>query len=385
MKINIATLNKISPKGLSLFTDDYEIGDETEKADGIIVRSHDMHEMQFSDHLLAIARAGAGVNNIPVDKCSKEGIVVFNTPGANANAVKELVLAGLLMAARNIPDALSWVYDVNKNVAKSVEKNKSKFAGEELKGRTLGVIGLGAIGVMVANAADQFGMKVVGYDPYISVQSAHYLSPSVKIYDKLETMLPHCDYMTIHVPAMKETEKMINEKSFALMKNRAVLLNFSRDKIVEERALIEALNQKKLRRYVTDFPTDNLVGIKGVIRIPHLGASTKESEDNCAIMAVEQIMDYIENGNIKNSVNYPSCNGGINTAKSRICILNKNIPTMLGKITNVVADMGINISDLINTSKDEYAYTMIDIDDELPEEKIRAALGFEGIISVRVL
>lgn len=381
----IAALNKISQKGLGLLTDNYTLIEEPEKADGILVRSHDMHELKFSKNLIAIARAGAGVNNIPVNNCSEKGIVVFNTPGANANAVKELVLAGLLMAARNIPDALTWVYNVKDDVSKSVEKNKSKFAGEELKGRTLGVIGLGFIGVMVANAAESMGMKVAGYDPYISVQNAHYLSPSVKIFDELDAMLPHCDYVSIHVPAMKETEKMINAKSFDLMKNRAVLLNFSRDKLVDESALIQALEDKKIKRYVTDFPNDNLVGVRGVIRIPHLGASTKESEENCAIMAVEQMMDYIENGNIKNSVNFPDCNGGPLQSKSRICILNRNIPTMLGKITNIVAEMGINISDLTNKSKGEYAYTLIDIDDEVTEKKIRDALGFEGIISVRVL
>lgn len=381
----ISTLNKISPKGLNLLTDDYEIMDNPEKADGIIVRSQDMHEMKFSKNLLAIARAGAGVNNIPVEECSEKGIVVFNTPGANANAVKELVLAGLLMAARNIPDALTWVYNVKDDVAKSVEKNKSKFAGEELKGRTLGVIGLGFIGVMVANAAENLGMKVAGYDPYISVQNAHYLSPSVKIFDELDSMLPHCDYVSIHVPVMKDTENMINAKSLECMKNRAVLLNFSRDKLVDEKALIQALEDKKIKRYVTDFPTEGLVGVRGVIRIPHLGASTKESEENCAIMAVEQIMDYIECGNIKNSVNFPDCNGGKLSSKSRICILNKNIPTMLGKITNVVADMGINISDLTNKSKGDYAYTMIDIDDEVKTSKVKEMFDFEGIISVRVL
>lgn len=381
----IATLNKISPKGLSLLTENYEVIEEAKKAEAILVRSQDMHDMDFSKKLLAIARAGAGVNNIPVDKCADDGIVVFNTPGANANAVKELVLSGLFMAARNIPDAMTWVYDVKENVAKTVEKNKSKFAGEELKGRTLGIIGLGFIGVMVANAAEELGMKVAGYDPYISVQSAHYLSPSVKIFDELEAILPHCDYISIHVPAMKETEHMINAKCFELMKNRAVLLNFSRDKIVDEEALIKALADKKLKRYVTDFPNDGLVGIKGVIRYPHLGASTKESEENCAIMAVEQVMDYIENGNIKNSVNYPECSLGKLKTKSRVCILNKNIPAMLGKITTVFADMGINISDMVNKSKGDYAYTMLDIDNEITEKKIREALGFDGIISVRVL
>lgn len=381
----IATLNKISPKGLGLLTDDYEIIEEPKKAEAILVRSQDMHDMDFSIKLLAIARAGAGVNNIPVDECAKDGIVVFNTPGANANAVKELVLSGLFMAARNIPDAMTWVYKLEDDVAKTVEKNKSKFAGEELKGRTLGIIGLGYIGVLVANAAEQLGMKVAGYDPYISVQSAHYLSPSVKIYDELEAILPHCDYVSIHVPAMKNTEGMIDAKCFEIMKNKAVLLNFSRDKIVDEKAMIKALEEKKLKRYVTDFPTDGLVGVRGVIRYPHLGASTKESEENCAIMAVEQVMDYIENGNIKNSVNYPACSLGPLKTKSRVCILNQNIPAMLGKITNVFAEMGINISDMVNKSKGDYAYTMLDIDNEISQKEIREALGFEGIISVRVL
>ncbi len=381
----IATLNKISQKGLSLFTDDYEIIEDINEAEGIIVRSHDMHEMDFSSNLLAIARAGAGVNNIPVDKCADDGIVVFNTPGANANAVKELVLTGLLMAARNIPDALTWVYGVQDDVSKTVEKNKSKFAGEEIRGKTLGVIGLGYIGIMVANAAEDLGMKVLGYDPYISVQNAHYLSPSVKIFEEMDAILPHCDYVTLHVPAMKETEKMINADSLSLMKNRAVLLNFSRDKIVDEKAVIDALEEKNLKRYVTDFPTDNLVDVRGVIRIPHLGASTKESEENCAIMAVEQIMDYVENGNIKNSVNFPDCSAGPMTNDTRVCILNKNIPSMLGQITGILADMGVNIDNLTNKSKGDYAYTLIDIDDEINVKKIKDALNFEGIISVRVL
>ena len=381
----IATLNKISPKGLDLFTDNYEIIDDPEKADGILVRSHNLHEMNFSEDLLAIARAGAGVNNIPVDECLKKGIVVFNTPGANANAVKELVISGMLMAARNIPDALSWVHDQTEDVASLIEKNKSRFAGEELQGKTLGVIGLGYIGVLVSNTAEALGMKVVGYDPYLLIENAHHLSSSVKIYEDLETMLPDCDYITIHVPAMKETEKMINAECLALMKQSAVLLNFSRDKIVDEKAVIVALENKSLRRYVTDFPNDGLVGAEGVLRIPHLGASTAESEENCAVMAVEEMMDYIENGNVRNSVNFPNCNAGILNAKTRLCILSMNNSAMLNKITGIFSDMGINLNNLQSKNKGDYTYTMIDIDDTIDEKKIREGLDFEGIISVRFI
>lgn len=381
----IATLNKISPKGLALLSDKYTIIDNPEEAHGILVRSQDMHSMVFSDNLLAIARAGAGVNNIPVDLCSQKGIVVFNTPGANANAVKELVLTGILMSARNLTSAIAWAKTIKEDVSKTVEKNKSQFAGHEIKGKTLGVIGLGAIGVMVANAAECLGMRVLGYDPYMSIKSAHALSSTVTVYESLDAILPHCDYITIHVPYMENTKEMINEKRFELMKNGVCLLNFSRDQIVSEQDIMNALESGKVRSYVTDFPSEQMLSTDNAICIPHLGASTKESEENCAVMAVDQLMDYIENGNITNSVNFPNCSLGVLSSKCRIAILNKNIPAMLGKITGILADMNINISDLNNRSKGDLAYTLIDIDSDIDEAELKKALDVNGIISVRVI
>jgi len=381
----IATLNKISHKGLERFSDRYTISEDVEGADAILVRSQDMNSMELPESLLAIARAGAGVNNIPVDLCSKKGIVVFNTPGANANAVKELVLTAILMSARNLTSAIAWTKTIKTDVSKTVEKNKSQFAGHEIKGKTLGVIGLGAIGVMVANAAEDLGMHVIGYDPYMSVQSAHELSRTVEVYEALDQVLPKCDYITIHVPFMENTKEMINEKRFSMMKDGVCLLNFSRDQIVSETDVLKALDSGKVRKYVTDFPSEKILCNDKVICIPHLGASTKESEDNCARMAVDQLMDYLENGNITNSVNFPNCSLGISTATSRICVLNKNIPAMLGKITGILADMNINISDLNNRSKGELAYTLIDIDSEVDEAELKKALKVNGIISVRVI
>jgi Phosphoglycerate dehydrogenase and related dehydrogenases len=381
----IATLNKISHKGLERFSDRYKISEDLQDAEAVLVRSQDMNSMEMSDNLLAIARAGAGVNNIPVDLCSKKGIVVFNTPGANANAVKELVLTGILMSARNLTSAIAWTKTITEDVSKTVEKNKSQFAGHEIKGKVLGVVGLGAIGVMVANAAESLGMQVVGYDPYMSVQSAHELSSSVEVFESLDFILPKCDYITIHVPFMENTKELINEKRFSLMKDGVCLLNFSRDQIVSEGDVIKALETGKVRKYVTDFPSENILCLDRAICIPHLGASTKESEENCARMAVDQLMDYLENGNITNSVNFPNCTLGVNTAKARICVLNKNVPAMLGKITGILADMNINISDLNNRSKGELAYTLIDVDSEVDEAELKKALTVNGIISVRVI
>lgn len=381
----IATLNKISTKGLERLSDKYNIVEDVNEANGILVRSQDMNSMEFSQNLLAIARAGAGVNNIPVDQCSEQGIVVFNTPGANANAVKELVLTGILMSARNVSNAIAWTKTLTCDVSKTVEKNKSQFAGYEIKGKTLGVIGLGAIGVMVANAAEALGMKVIGYDPYISVHSAHELSPTVEVYEVLDAILPKCDFLTIHVPFMEQTKDLLNEKRFTLMKDKVCLLNFSRDKIVNDDDILKAIESGKVRKYVTDFPTEKFIGIENVICIPHLGASTKESEDNCAKMAVDQIMDYIENGNILNSVNFPSCTLGVCTDAARICVLNKNVPAMLGKITGILADMNINISDLLNRSKGNLAYTLIDVDSAVDEKALKEALKVDGIINVRVI
>lgn len=381
----IATLNKISPKGLNLLTDQYSIVEDVNEAAGILVRSQDMKSMDFSDNLLAIARAGAGTNNIPIDRCSEKGIVVFNTPGANANAVKELVISAILVSARNLYSAIAWTKTLTSDVSKTVEKNKSQFAGHEIKGKTLGVVGLGSIGVLVANAAESLGMTVVGYDPYISVHSAHELSKTVDIYESIDAILPMCDYITIHVPFMDQTKGLINEKRFELMKDDICILNFARDQIVNDDDMMKALASGKVKRYITDFPTDKYIGVENVVCIPHLGASTAESEENCARMAVDELMDYIENGNISNSVNFPNCTMGICNYAARICILNKNIPSMLGKVTGILADMNINISDLSNRSKGDYACTLIDVDSPVDEDVLKKALQVEGIISVRVI
>ncbi|MEG0291872.1 MAG: phosphoglycerate dehydrogenase [Anaerovoracaceae bacterium] len=383
----IATLNKISPVGLSRLDDKYTLVEDINDAAGIIVRSQNMKDMDFSSNLLAIARAGAGVNNIPLSECAEQGIVVFNTPGANANAVKELVIAGLFLAARNLPAGMSWANSLTENVSKSVEKGKGQFAGTEIMGKTLGVIGLGAIGVLVANAARKLGMNVIGYDPFITLKSAHELSNQIPVFKDLAEILPQCDYVSLHVPVLESTEGMMDKRRFSQMKDDAVLLNFSRDKLVNENALLEALDGEKISKYVTDFPTENLMGKDGIVLIPHLGASTKEAEDNCAVMASEALMEYIEKGNIINSVNFPACSmGELNReAQARVCIMNKNIPSMLGRITGIMADLNINIRDLTNKSKGEYAYTMMDIDGDVTEEELRAALAIDGIIRIRVI
>lgn len=383
----IATLNKISPVGLNRLGDQYTLIDDINKASGIIVRSQDMKDMKFSDELLAIARAGAGVNNIPVTRCAEEGIVVFNTPGANANAVKELVLGGILLAARNIPAGIHWASSLTENISKTVEKGKSQFAGTEIMGKTLGVIGLGAIGVLVANAAQSLGMNVLGYDPFISLKSAHSLSNTIPVTDDIGELLSKSDYVSLHVPATDDTAGMFDERRFSQMKNGAVLLNFSRDKLINEKALLNALSEDSLRYYVTDFPTEALIGQEKVIMMPHLGASTKEAEDNCAVMAAEQLMEYIENGNVINSVNYPNCSmGELNRqAHARVCILNKNIPSMLGKITGIMSELNVNIRDLTNKSKGDFAVTLMDIDSEISEEQFRAALAIDGIIKIRII
>lgn len=383
----IATLNKISPVGLGKLTDEYTLVDDISDAHGIIVRSQNMHDMSFSDNLLAIARAGAGVNNIPLERCAQEGIVVFNTPGANANAVKELVIAGLILGARNISEGIRWTNTIKENVSHAVEKGKSQFAGTELKGKTLGVIGLGAIGVLVANTAQALGMKVVGYDPFITLRAAHSLSNTVPVAQDLSAMLADCDFITLHLPATENTTGMFDSRRFAQLKNGCILLNFSRDKLVNERALIEALAEGKVSKYVTDFPTENLLSVDNVISLPHIGASTREAEDNCAVMASEQLMEYIEKGNIVNSVNFPDCSmGELNKdAFERICILNKNIPSMLGKITGILSDLNVNIRDLTNKSKGDVAVTLIDVDSQVEEQTLKDALNIDGIISIRVI
>ncbi len=384
----ITTLNNISAKGLINFTEKYNIVDDVEEADGILLRSFDMHDMELSDKLLAVARAGAGTNNIPIDKCSEKGIVVFNTPGANANAVKELVLAGLFLSSRKIARAIDWtktLVNEGDNVDKLVEDGKKNFAGSEIKGKTLGVVGLGAIGVMVANAASSLGMNVVGYDPFMSVNSALELSRKIKLTEDLDQLFSASDYITIHVPAMDATKGMFNKEKFAIMKEGVKILNFSRGSIVNDTDMIDAINLGIVSRYVTDFPTAELIAVENVVAIPHLGASTPESEENCAIMAVDEIMDYLEYGNITNSVNFPNCSLGAFTSEGRIGILHKNIPAMIGKITSIMADHNINISDMNNRSKGELAYTLIDTDTKVTTADIDKLKSIDGIINVRVM
>ena len=382
----IATLNKISKEGTNLLTDEYSLTDDLREADAIIVRSADMHELEFPDGLLAIARAGAGTNNIPLEKCTEKGIVVFNTPGANANAVKELVIASILIGSRNLVDAIEWAKTLKEGAAEAVEKGKAQFAGHEIKGMTLGVVGLGFIGVLVANAAERLGMKVAGYDPYLSVTAAHDLSSKVKIFERIETMLPACDYVTIHVPAMKETNGMFDKQLLDSMKNDAALLNFSRDTLVVAKDVKDALAEKRLRLYVTDFPTDEIIGAAGTILIPHLGASTEESEENCAVMAVNEVMNYLKDGVIENSVNYPTVLAGKKVTEGpRICVLHRNIPNIISRLTGGVGNMGINISNLVNKSTKDFACTILDLDSPADENAILAAFTFDGVISVRII
>jgi D-3-phosphoglycerate dehydrogenase len=344
-----------------------------------------MSDMQFSNELYAIARAGAGTNNIPVQECSKKGIVVFNTPGANANAVKELVLAGLFLSSRDIVSGVNWAKSIPLDVEKTVEKGKSKFSGNEIWGKTLGVIGLGAIGVLVANAAADLHMKVIGYDPYLSVNAALDLSNKITLSENLSEMLVQCDYIAIHVPFSDSTKELINDEMLSIVKEGVNILNFSRDKIVDEEALIKALDSGKVHRYVTDFPNERVKDLDNVICIPHLGASTSESEENCAVMAVEELMDYLENGNIFNSVNFPNCSMGVCQTAGRVAVLHKNIPKMIGMITNLMAEMNINISDMTNRSKGEYQYTLIDVDSHISSNDLETLKGASGIISARII
>ena len=383
----IHCLNAISKHGTDLLTADYELTDNVKEAAGILVRSASLHEMEFPDSLLAVARAGAGVNNIPLDACAQEGIVVFNTPGANANAVKELVIAALMMASRDIHGGINWCIDnaEDANIAKSVEKAKKAFAGCEIRGKKLGVIGLGAIGAEVANAAAGLGMEVYGYDPFISVQAAWMLSRDVKHTTNLDTIFKECDYITLHVPALDSTKGMINKAAFEQMKDGVVILNFARDLLVDEDAMAEALKSGKVKHYVTDFPNPKSVHMKGAIVTPHIGASTAESEDNCAKMAVKEIMDYLENGNIRNSVNYPACDMGVKKSASRVAVLHLNIPNMIGQITGVLAGGGINISDMTNKSRDKYAYTLMDLESVPDDILVQKLNAIQGVLRVRVL
>ena len=383
----IAYLNPISEKGTALWTEDYEKTENAAEADAIMVRSAAMHEMEFSDSLLAVARAGAGVNNIPLNKCAEQGIVVFNTPGANANGVVELSLCGMLLGCRDIIGGINWVQSIKSegDVAKKVEKGKSKFAGHELVNKTLGVIGLGAIGGPLANSARRLGMHVLGCDPYISIDAAWHLDRHIERVKTRDEIYAQADIISLHVPLLDSTKKMINAEAISKMKDGVIILNFARDLLVDDDALEEVLKSGKVKRYITDFPNDRTANMEGVIAIPHLGASTEESEDNCARMAVKQVMNYLENGNIINSVNFPNCDMGICDKASRITILHKNIPNTLSKFTMVLSTEDINISDLVNRSRGEYAYTMLDLD-HVPSERAVAMLKkVDGVLRVRVI
>lgn len=383
----IKTYNKISKIGLVAFDDKYTVGDEVENADGAIVRSAALHDVEFHRSLKAIARAGAGTNNIPIDRCSEQGIVVFNTPGANANAVKELVIAGLLISSRRVIPAIEWAKTLKgqgDEVGKLVEKGKGAFGGPELKGKTLGVIGLGAIGVLVANAANHLGMTVYGYDPYLSVNSAWNLTHNaVHIYD-INEIFKKCDYITVHVPLVDSTKNMINKDTLAMMKDGVRILNFARAGLVNSADIKAALDSGKVAAYVTDFPTDDVLDVDGVIAIPHLGASTPESEDNCAAMAAKELIDYIENGNITNSVNLPEITMPRSSEK-RICVIHKNIPNMLTSITGIVAANNVNIENMLNKSRGDFAYTMLDVSDINTEDVLAKIKAIDGIIRVRII
>lgn len=383
----IHCLNAISKYGTDQLTSDYELTGDVNEAEGILVRSASLHEMEFPDSLLAIARAGAGVNNIPLDACAEDGIVVFNTPGANANGVKELVIAGMVLASRDVVGGIEWCQSIkdDPDVAKAVEKGKKAFAGTEIKGKKLGVIGLGAIGAEVANAAVSLGMEVLGYDPFISVNAAWMLSRSVKHVTSLDAIYQECDYITVHVPLTDGTRAMINKETLATMKDGVVILNFSRDLLVNDDDMAEALSAGKVKKYVTDFPNPKSVNMAGAIVIPHLGASTEESEDNCAKMAVLEIMDYLENGNIRNSVNFPACDMGVCKTSCRLAVMHLNVPNMIGQVTGALAAGGINISDMTNKSRDKYAYTLMDLENVPDDITIQKLNAIQGILRVRVV
>ena len=384
---NLHCLNPISKIGLDNLSAEYTLTDDVNAAQGILVRSAAMHDMEFSDNLLAVARAGAGVNNIPLDKCAEKGIVVFNTPGANANGVKELVIAGLLLASRDIIGGANWVKANNEDeaIAKTTEKQKKHFAGGEIQGKTLGVIGLGAIGIKVANAADLLGMHVMGYKPNLSIEAARRLNRNVKYVTDLDDIFTTCDYITVHVPALPTTKSMINAEAIAKMKPNAVILNFARDIICDEDAVLEALDAGKIAKYVTDFPNTKTAGHEGCIVIPHLGASTEESEDNCAVMAVNEMMDYLENGNITNSVNYPACNMGVCKTAGRVAVFHKNVEDMISQITTCMEEAGINITEFVNKSRGEVAYTMMDIEQGISKDLIEKLESMKGVFRVRIV
>ena len=380
-------LNPIAKVGIDRFSGNFEKIDDINGADGVLVRSASMHEMELPDSLLAVARAGAGVNNIPLEECAKKGIVVFNTPGANANGVKELVIAGMLLASRDIIGGVNWVKSAatEADIAKMAEKEKKKFAGTEIQDKKLGIIGLGAIGVRVANAAKNLGMEVYGYDPYISVDAAWNLSRDIKHVLNVDEIFENCDIITIHVPLMDSTKNTINKEAISKMKDGVIILNFARDLLVEEAAVIEGIKAGKVRKYVSDFPNPTTAGQEGCIVIPHLGASTEESEDNCAKMAVKELMNYLENGNIINSVNYPNCDMGVCANVGRVAIMHKNVANMISKFTGAFGDLNINISDMLNKSKGEFAYTLMDTDAAVTDEIVKKLEAIDGVIRVRVV
>lgn len=387
MTYKFACLNSISPIGLKNFTNRYEQVSELSEANGILVRSAAMHDMEFSENLYAIARAGAGVNNIPLQKCAEKGIVVFNTPGANANGVKELVFAGMLLASRDIVEGVNWVRanKAKEDIAKIAEKEKKKFAGTELQGKKLGIIGLGAIGVRVANAAVSLGMDVYGYDPYVSVDSAWHLSRKITHVLNVDDIYKNCDFITVHVPLLDSTKHMIGKEAISKMKKGVILVNMARDQLVDEEAVVASIEAGKIRRYVSDFPNSTVAGKRGCITTPHLGASTEESEINCAKMAVDQLRDYLENGNIRNSVNYPNCEMGVCTSGGRICIFHKNQPSMITQFTQILGAHGVNIAGMANKSKKEVAYTLIDFDDPSDKELVNKLAAVKDVYRVRVI
>lgn len=380
-------LNKISPKGTALWTENYRVSDCVEDAQALLVRSAPMQEMPFSEKLLAVARAGAGVNNIPLSRCAEQGIVVFNTPGANARSVMELTLCGLLLGCRDVVGGVEWVRSMagSPDIAKQVEKEKSRFAGHEILGRKLGVIGLGAVGGPFANAARRLGMQVYGCDPFLSVDAAWHLDSQVHHVNTRDEIFSICDVISLHTPLVEDTKKMINAETLDKMKDGVIILNFARDLLVDDEAMACALASGKVRRYITDFPNEKTAAMPGCIAIPHLGASTQESEDNCAKMAVAQVMNYLENGNIVNSVNFPNCDMGICTSAGRITILHRNIPNSLGRFTTALAGEDVNIAGLMNKSRGAYAYTMLDLDHRPSQNLVEGLRSIQGVLRVRVI
>ena len=380
-------LNPIAEAGLGLFDDEYEKVDTIEEADAVLVRSAAMHDLELPETLEAIARAGAGVNNIPLEKCADKGIVVFNTPGANANGVKELVLAGMLLASRDIIGGVNWVQTERQNeeIAKLAEKQKKQFAGHEIQGKKLGIIGLGAIGILVANAAVNLGMEVYGYDPYISVDAAWKLSRNIKHINDVNEIYRECDFITIHVPLLESTKNMINQEAINMMKDGVVVLNFARDILVDENAMVMALKTGKVRKYVTDFPNHTTAAEKDCIVIPHLGASTEESEENCAVMAVQELKDYLENGNIRNSVNYPNCDMGDCISVCRVGINHRNTKNMISQFTSIFGNADMNIRNMVNKSKGDYAYSLFDLEQPLSAEVLERLKSVDGVLRVRVI